>query len=62
MEVRSLIFSILLIKIFVLFNYINCDEVFGCGGFIKSHANIDFSKVEIKLLSIISIYKNYVQE
>lgn len=24
-------------------------EVVGCGGFIKSHAEIDFSKVEIKL-------------
>ncbi|KAH8331796.1 hypothetical protein KR074_012191 [Drosophila pseudoananassae] len=26
-------------------------EVVGCGGFIKSHAEIDFSKVEIKLLT-----------
>ncbi|XP_023031722.1 nodal modulator 3 [Drosophila willistoni] len=26
-------------------------EVLGCGGFIKSHADIDFSKVEIKLLT-----------
>lgn len=25
------------------------NEVIGCGGFIKSHAEIDFSKVEIKL-------------
>jgi len=24
-------------------------EVVGCGGFIKSHADIDFSRVEIKL-------------
>ncbi|EDW08984.1 nodal modulator 3 [Drosophila mojavensis] len=27
------------------------NEVVGCGGFIKSHAEIDFSKVEIKLLT-----------
>ncbi|EDW32208.1 GL10556 [Drosophila persimilis] len=27
------------------------NEVVGCGGFIKSHADIDFSKVEIKLLT-----------
>ncbi|XP_034104568.1 nodal modulator 3 [Drosophila albomicans] len=27
------------------------NEVIGCGGFIKSHAEIDFSKVEIKLLT-----------
>ncbi|EDW61622.1 BOS complex subunit NOMO1 [Drosophila virilis] len=27
------------------------NEVIGCGGFIKSHADIDFSKVEIKLLT-----------
>lgn len=24
-------------------------EVLGCGGFIKSHVPIDFSKVEVKL-------------
>ncbi|GAB0096259.1 nodal modulator 1 [Sergentomyia squamirostris] len=28
-----------------------CDEILGCGGFIKSHASIDFSKVEIKLFT-----------
>lgn len=25
------------------------DEILGCGGFLKSHADIDFSKVEVKL-------------
>lgn len=25
------------------------DDILGCGGFIKSHADIDFSKVEIEL-------------
>uniref|UniRef100_A0A1B0DB56 ER membrane protein complex subunit 7 beta-sandwich domain-containing protein n=1 Tax=Phlebotomus papatasi TaxID=29031 RepID=A0A1B0DB56_PHLPP len=28
-----------------------CEEILGCGGFIKSHAAIDFSKVEIKLFT-----------
>lgn len=25
-------------------------DVLGCGGFIKSHAPIDFAKIEVKLL------------
>lgn len=25
------------------------DSILGCGGFVKSHADIDFSKVEVKL-------------
>lgn len=28
---------------------VNGDEVLGCGGFIKSHVPIDFSKVEVRL-------------
>lgn len=28
---------------------IRADDILGCGGFIKSHADIDFSKVEVKL-------------
>ncbi|XP_037945256.1 nodal modulator 1 [Teleopsis dalmanni] len=47
---RTILF-ILIIKIFCFLNYINTNEVLGCGGFIKSHADIDFSKVEIKLLT-----------
>lgn len=40
--------------ILILINIISqinsqANEVIGCGGFIKSHAEIDFSKVEIKL-------------
>lgn len=34
---------LLLVKIVV------ADEILGCGGFLKSHADIDFSKVEVKL-------------
>lgn len=28
---------------------VRSDEILGCGGFLKSHADIDFSKVEVKL-------------
>lgn len=24
-------------------------KILGCGGFVKSHASIDFSKIEVKL-------------
>ncbi|XP_030379787.1 nodal modulator 3 [Scaptodrosophila lebanonensis] len=44
------VFLILLIK-FVGQIKAQANEVLGCGGFIKSHADIDFSKVEIKLLT-----------
>ena len=43
------IFHILLINLLVNTNNIQPQEVLGCGGFIKSHADIDFSKVEVKL-------------
>lgn len=46
---RRTIFLIFLIKINLFALKINADEVLGCGGFIKSHADIDFSKVEVKL-------------
>lgn len=34
---------------FYLICQIDCNDILGCGGFIKSHADIDFSRVEIKL-------------
>lgn len=40
---------LILIEFLNYFIEINGDEILGCGGFIKSHADIDFSKVEIKL-------------
>lgn len=41
---------IYVILISALIDYCVCfDNVIGCGGFIKSHAPIDFSKIEIKL-------------
>ncbi|XP_054737233.1 BOS complex subunit NOMO1 [Anastrepha obliqua] len=48
---NSVIFSILFIKLICLLYYSSANEVLGCGGFIKSHADIDFSKVEVKLLT-----------
>lgn len=41
-----------LICILVLEQFIvlvKANEVLGCGGFVKSHVPIDFSKVEVKL-------------
>lgn len=49
MRVHGNIFVILLIKLLTLIENVQLNEVIGCGGFIKSHADIDFSKVEVKL-------------
>lgn len=37
--------------ILIAFNFLitRADEILGCGGFVKSHADIDFSKVEVEL-------------
>ncbi|ALC41537.1 CG1371 [Drosophila busckii] len=43
-------FLLILINIISQING-QANEVIGCGGFIKSHTDIDFSKVEIKLLT-----------
>ncbi|GIY27842.1 nodal modulator 2 [Caerostris extrusa] len=42
---------LLLLKIIILclIKNIFCDEIFGCGGFVKSSFNINYSRVEIKL-------------
>uniref|UniRef100_A0A1I8P9T7 Uncharacterized protein n=1 Tax=Stomoxys calcitrans TaxID=35570 RepID=A0A1I8P9T7_STOCA len=42
---------ILLIKLIILVDIALPNEVIGCGGFIKSQKDIDFSKVEVKLLT-----------
>lgn len=37
---------------FFILNYVThafANDVLGCGGFLKSHVQIDFSKVEVKL-------------
>lgn len=49
MDVIRLIYLILLTKFSCILYYSAADDVLGCGGFIKSHAEIDFSKVEVKL-------------
>lgn len=43
------IYSLLLLKLLWAAGYASAENVMGCGGFIKSHAEIDFSLVEIKL-------------
>ncbi|XP_044765442.1 nodal modulator 1 [Coccinella septempunctata] len=37
---------------------VNSNDVLGCGGFVKSHVQIDFSKVEVKLLTKQGILKD----
>lgn len=37
------------------------DKVHGCGGFIKSHADIDFSKVEVNLLTKNGVSRDRVE-
>ncbi|XP_036332168.1 nodal modulator 1 isoform X1 [Rhagoletis pomonella] len=44
-------FPILFVNLICFTSYSTANEVQGCGGFIKSHAEIDFSKVEVKLLT-----------
>lgn len=41
-----LIFSVVLAS-FLL--ECRANDILGCGGFVKSHANLDFSKIEIGL-------------
>ncbi|XP_067633039.1 BOS complex subunit NOMO1 [Eurosta solidaginis] len=45
------VIRLILLFFFCILHYCDANEVLGCGGFIKSHAEIDFSKVEIKLLT-----------
>lgn len=39
----------LAVLIFINVLIARADDILGCGGFIKSHADIDFSKVEVEL-------------
>lgn len=48
MSLRSCSLAIALIAFRILSVFAESD-ILGCGGFIKSHADIDFSKVEVKL-------------
>lgn len=49
MNLINLIFGFLSIYLSTSIHYVHSEEILGCGGFIKSHAEIDFSKVEVKL-------------
>jgi hypothetical protein len=49
--------------LFVLINIIvkeTSGNILGCGGFVKSHVPIDFSKVEVKLLTKQGILKDKI--
>uniref|UniRef100_A0A1L8DPQ2 Putative metalloproteinase-related collagenase pm5 n=2 Tax=Nyssomyia neivai TaxID=330878 RepID=A0A1L8DPQ2_9DIPT len=48
---RITFIEISLIIFLSFLNFLACEEILGCGGFIKSHASIDFAKVEIKLFT-----------
>ncbi|KAH0554100.1 nodal modulator 3 [Cotesia glomerata] len=37
------------------------EEILGCGGFIKSHTNIDYSKVQVKLFTKSGSLKDYTE-
>lgn len=41
--------GLLLVLVHVCHEVSANNEILGCGGFIKTHAAIDFSKIEIKL-------------
>lgn len=49
MSINALILFNLLLLINCYIRYTNGNDVLGCGGFLKSHVQIDFSKVEVKL-------------
>lgn len=50
--------NLILINIILsVFNvYVNAQDILGCGGFVKSHISMDFSKVEVKLYVFKYIY------
>ncbi|XP_059614137.1 BOS complex subunit NOMO1 [Phlebotomus argentipes] len=49
--VRITLIEFSLIVFLIPLKLLACEEILGCGGFIKTHAAIDFSKVEIKLFT-----------
>ncbi|XP_068626360.1 BOS complex subunit NOMO3 [Battus philenor] len=53
----KIIFSLLQIILFSLISKCNSNEILGCGGFVKSHVNLDFSKIEIGLYTKEGILK-----
>ncbi|KAL1492503.1 hypothetical protein ABEB36_010747 [Hypothenemus hampei] len=56
------IYTLFIIFLFKHLIYlVNANDVLGCGGFIKSHVPIDFSKVEVKLITKHGIVKDRTQ-
>ncbi|KAL0902013.1 hypothetical protein ABMA27_007142 [Loxostege sticticalis] len=51
MAVIGVNLKLLFFLVFSLFQVENCyaDDILGCGGFVKSHVSLDFSKIEIGL-------------
>ncbi|XP_029039674.2 nodal modulator 3 [Osmia bicornis bicornis] len=45
----------------MLIAYCSAEDILGCGGFLKSHAEIDFSKVQIKLYTKAGSLKDYTE-
>ncbi|KZC07453.1 Nodal modulator 3 [Dufourea novaeangliae] len=41
--------ALYLINVYISLAFCNAEDILGCGGFLKSHADIDFAKVQIKL-------------
>ncbi|XP_043257934.1 uncharacterized protein LOC122400490 [Colletes gigas] len=41
--------SFCLVHLYILISYCNAEDILGCGGFLQSHADIDFAKVQINL-------------
>lgn len=44
-------FSKIILVVLLVYCSSKCEgnDILGCGGFVKSHANLDFSKIEIGL-------------
>lgn len=45
----------------ILLAYCNTEDILGCGGFLKSHADIDFAKVQINLYTKAGSLKDYTE-
>nr|XP_003706916.1 PREDICTED: nodal modulator 3 isoform X2 [Megachile rotundata] len=46
---------------YTLIAYCNAEDILGCGGFLKSHTDIDFAKVLIKLYTKAGSLKDYTE-
>lgn len=46
---KSIGLLVLTFNLIIISDYCQAKDVLGCGGFVKSHVDIDFSKVQIKL-------------